>query len=99
MPAILRRPRAGEDLAEIWEYIAEDSEEQADAFLAAIDRKFQVLADRPGMGRARDELAEGLRSFPVGKYVVFYRPIPGGIEIIRVLHGARDMDAILDADD
>lgn len=47
------------------------------------------------MGRARDELAEGLRSFPTGQYIIFYQPVPGGIEIVRVLHGARDLDAIL----
>ena len=45
------------------------------------------------MGRARDELAPGLRSFPIGRYVIFYEPLPDGVAIARVLHGARDIDA------
>jgi toxin ParE1/3/4 len=36
-------------------------------------------------------MAPGLRSFPVGNYVVFYRIVPEGIELVRVLHGARDL--------
>ncbi len=48
-------------------YIAEDSETRADTFIDAIDRKFHVLAERPNMGRPRPELAEGLRSFPIGQ--------------------------------
>jgi len=43
------------------------------------------------MGRVRDELAPSLRSFPVGRYVIFYRLIKNGIEITRILHGARDL--------
>jgi toxin ParE1/3/4 len=99
MPVILKRPRAQSDLVEIWDYIADDSEARADAFLDRIDQKFRTLAQRPGLGRARDELAEGLRSFPVGRYVVFYRPLPEGVEIVRVLHGARDLTAAFFADD
>jgi len=46
------------------------------------------------MGRARDELVPGVRCFPVGRYVVFYVPLDDGIDIVRVLHGARDIDAV-----
>jgi toxin ParE1/3/4 len=46
------------------------------------------------MGRNRDELHPGLQSFPVGKYLIFYMPIHGGIEIVRVLHGMMDIDAL-----
>jgi toxin ParE1/3/4 len=99
MPVIVKRPRAKTDLAEIWDYIADDSEARADAFIETIDRKFRALAGRPDMGRVRDELETGLRSFPVGRYVIFYRPIPEGVEIVRVLHGARDLDAIFHPDD
>jgi toxin ParE1/3/4 len=66
---IIKLPRATSDLIEIWDYIADDSEARADAFVEAIDQKFKALAARPNMGRARDELDEGLRSFPVGRYV------------------------------
>ena len=46
------------------------------------------------MGRARPELAAELRSLPVGKYTIFYLPLSNGVQIVRVLHGARDIDAI-----
>jgi toxin ParE1/3/4 len=47
------------------------------------------------MGRSRPELAPNLRSFPVGQYVIFYLPLAKGVEIVRVLHGARDFESIL----
>ena len=99
MPIIIKRPRALSDLAEIWDYIADDSEVRADAFVATIDAKFQTLAKQPGIGRMRDELATGLRSLPIGRYVIFYLSLADGIEIIRVLHGARDIDTIFHYDD
>ena len=46
------------------------------------------------MGRARDELAPDVRSFPFGRYVIFYMPLDDGIDVVRVLHGARDVDAV-----
>ena len=79
MPVIIKRPLARIDLSEIWDYIADDNETRADAFIDLIDQKFQALANHPNMGRSRDELAEGLRSFPVGKYVIFYLVISKGI--------------------
>ena len=68
MPIIVKLPRAKSDLVEIWDYIADDSEARADGFIETIDRRFQTLAGRANMGRSRDELAEGLRSFSVGLY-------------------------------
>lgn len=94
MPHIVKRPAALRDLIEIWEYIAEDSEAMADAFIETIDQKIQALATSPGVGREREELGEGVRSFPVGRYVIFYRLYQGGIEIVRVLHGSRDINAL-----
>jgi toxin ParE1/3/4 len=99
MPIIIKLPRAKSDLVEIWDYIADDSEARADAFVDMIDQKFLTLASNPGIGRPRDELAEDLRSFAVGRYVIFYRPIPEGVEIVRVLHGSRDIDVLFHRDD
>jgi toxin ParE1/3/4 len=44
------------------------------------------------MGRNWDELYPGLKSFPVGKFIIFYLPISGGLEIVRILHGMWDID-------
>lgn len=46
------------------------------------------------MGRMREILSAGLRSFPVGRYVIFYRPLQDGIDVVRVLHGTRDLEAV-----
>jgi len=99
MPSIVIRPQAAADLAEIWAYIAGDSPDHADAFLDRIDRELRGLARRPRMGRARPELSDALRSLPVGLHVIFYVPRPKGIEVVRVLHGARDLDSLFAMDD
>ena|ERR1039457_4993304 len=99
MSIIVKHPRARIDLAEIWEYIAEDNVEQADAFIETIDQRFHALAEQPNMGRLRDELAEGVRSFSIGRYIVFYLPLSKGVEIVRVLHGARDLNALFHEED
>ena len=51
-----------------------------------------MLAANPSAGRARDDLAPKIRSFPVGNYIVFYLPLSDGIEVVRVLHGRQDID-------
>ena len=93
MAVILRRPRAQDDTTDIWCYIAEDSEIQADAFVDRLDAKLQLLAAQPALGRRREELAPGLRSFPMGRYVIFYEVIMDGIAVARILHSARDLGA------
>jgi toxin ParE1/3/4 len=96
MPKVLSTSRANRDLVGIGRRIAQDSPRAADKILTAIDRKCKMLARLPRLGRRRDELSHGLRSFTVGSYVVFYRSIHGGVEIIRVLHGARDITSHLE---
>jgi toxin ParE1/3/4 len=85
---------ARDDLDEIWLYIAEDNPPAADDLLDTLYERFVLLAEQPFLGRARPELAPNLRSFPVGNYVIFYRPIDDGVEIARVLRGSRDIDAL-----
>ena len=94
MPRVTRRPLAEADILEIWDYIADDSFAAADGWVDRLDEQFRVLATQPLMGRARDELATGVRSFPFGRYVVFYVPLDDGIDVVRVLHGARDIVAV-----
>ncbi len=98
MPRITRRPLAEADIIEIWDYIADDSLAAADRWVDRLDEQLRLLAAQPMMGRARDELAPGVRSFPFGRYVVFYAPLDDGIDVIRVLHGARDIDAVFNPD-
>ena len=98
MPRILRRPLAGVDIAEIWEYIAEDSVTQADAWVDRLQSTLQLLVTQPLMGRTRDELSPRLRSIPFGRHVIFYEALPDGIDVVRILHSARDVDAVFEDD-
>ncbi len=90
----MRRPLAETDILEIWDYIADDSLAAADRWVDRIDEQFSLLAAQPMIGRSRDDLAPGMRSFPIGRYVVFCVPLGDGIDVVRVLHGARDIDAM-----
>lgn len=92
MAHVTRRPQAEADILEIWEYIAEDSVIEADRWIDRLDEKLALWATQPKLGRVRDELAGGLRSLPFGRYVVFYEVLPDGVDVVRVLHGARDID-------
>ena len=93
MSRVTRRPHAEADILEIWGYIAEDSVVAADRWVDKLGEKFALWATQPMMGRARDELSPGIRSLAFGRYVVFFEPLPDGIDVVRVLHGSRDIDA------
>ena len=94
MSIVTKTVRAEQDLEEIWFYIALDNIVAADNLLDDINSSCQLLAMQPQAGRLRPELAPELRSFPVGRYVVFYQPQDDGIEVVRVLHSARDIESI-----
>jgi toxin ParE1/3/4 len=74
--------------------LALDNIEAADNLLDNVDSSCQLLAVEPRAGRLRPELVPELRRFPVGRYVVFYRPQDDGIDVVRVLHSARDIESI-----
>ena len=98
MARVLRRPRAAEDIAAVWDFIADDNPDAADHWVDQLDTQLRLLATQALMGRARDELAPGIRSFPFGRYLVFYLPIGDGIDVVRVLHGTRDVDTAFGED-
>ena len=102
MNAIHRRQKTRQDLVEIFRYYAREAGFRvAQRFFAQAEATFTRLASMPGMGTRYDHdhpaLAD-LRYFPIARfrsYIVFYRPIADGIEIVRVLHGARDIASAL----
>ncbi len=85
------------DLREIHSYIAKDNPEAARRLIVRLRTKTRTLLQMPGMGRSREDLRPGLFSFPVGRYVLFYCPQPGGIVLVRVLHGSRDVPTLFGA--
>jgi plasmid stabilization system protein ParE len=92
---IERSSQAQRHLVDIWLYIANDSPAAADKFLDQIDTLCKLLSTSPLLGRSREELGRSLRSFPVGDYLIFYRPKRTGIVVVRVLSGYRDLDKLL----
>ncbi|MGH9440059.1 MAG: type II toxin-antitoxin system RelE/ParE family toxin [Terriglobia bacterium] len=101
MPIIKRRT-AATDLLEHFVFIGQSSEDAAQRFLRSAEETFQLLASQPEMGKLaehRSPLLAGVRRFPVKdfpKYLIFYRPIRDGIEVVRVIHGARDIPALFE---
>jgi toxin ParE1/3/4 len=87
----LLTPRAERDLEDIWLYIAQDNPRAADKLLDRIETQCQLLANHPQLGQARDDIAQGLRHHPLSNYLILYRVVPTGVEIVRVAHGARNI--------
>jgi toxin ParE1/3/4 len=87
-------PNAKVDIIEILNFIGSDNIDAAFSFQERLINLFETLADNPKMGKNRTELKPELRSFAQGNYLVFYREWAGIIAIVRVLHGARDIEEI-----
>ncbi len=88
-----KRPQTEIDLTSIYNFIADDSVKAADAWLKRIEDTFDMLAQTSMAGRARDDLSMALRSFPVGRYIIFYVPVSDGVEVVRVMNSRQDIDA------
>ena len=95
MPRLVRSARAKEDLIELWSSIAADNPTAADHVLDTINENLRMLAGNPRLGPARPDIAEGLRLFPIRRYVILYRELPDGIEVVRVVHGMRHLSGLV----
>lgn len=94
MATIIRSRQSEQDVYEIALYIARNNPDAAMRLIDRIDAALQMLAANPLIGRDRAELGLRVKSFAVGNYVLFYRPASDGVELVRVLHGARNLRAI-----
>jgi len=84
------------DLLEIWVFIAEENLDAADRLLDTLEHEAKTLATQPLMGRARADLGSDIRSWPTSTpYILFYMAQDHGIEVVRVLHHARDVQKTL----
>jgi antitoxin ParD1/3/4 len=92
-------PGALSDLLEIWDFIARDSPEAADRVEEAIFRACNLLSDSPLVGRVRKDLTPLPLRFwvvhPYSNYLVVYDPARKPLQIIRILHGARNLSSVL----
>jgi toxin ParE1/3/4 len=90
-PRLRRTAQAEQDLIDIWTYIARDNPAAADWLLDLLDEKCHALAHNPQIGMAREDIAAGVRHFPIGKYLILYRDLGDGIEVVRYVHGMRSL--------
>jgi toxin ParE1/3/4 len=89
------------DIEQIADYIARESGlAQADRLLTKLDAKFAKIAQFPNLGRQRNEILPGLRSFPMDQYLILYMPVNQDVDILRVVSGYRNLSALFtDSDD
>ena len=103
-PIVLKRPAARIDLAAHYAYIGERNLKAAHRFRINAEMTLSALARTPGMGapyEASDPRLSGLRCFRIQRfrnYLMFYLPLDNGIDLIRVLHASRDIQAALQED-
>ena len=96
MSKFVLTPRARLDLLNIWNHIAEDSTEAADKVRNKIRDALRLLADMPGIGHEREELADSShKCWTVFSYVIVYRWKTKPLQIVRIVHGSRDLAALL----
>lgn len=101
-PRILKREAAKRDLILQWLWYAENAgTEVADQFLRAAESTLELLAAHPQSGTALSTShprLQGIRRFPVAeafsKILVFYFPLEDGIDLVRVIHGGRDLERL-----
>ena len=81
---------AQRDLEEIFLYWANRAGLRvADRLIDRITDRFWILGEHPDAGRASEDIGDGVRCFPAGKYLIYYRKTRRGIDILHVFHGAR----------
>ena len=96
MKRFILTSRAKQDLNDIWDYIANDNIEAANRVLDALDNAMIKLAKNPGIGHRRDELTDKRHRFLlVYSYLIVYRHETKPLQILRILHAARDVQSIL----
>jgi toxin ParE1/3/4 len=82
------------DLQELSKYIGKRNPAAAENLLGEIFNRFELIGSQPAIGAPREDLLEGMRHTVVGRYVIYYRSTNKGVDILRVIHGSRDIDAI-----
>lgn len=95
MARIIRTRQARSDVLDIWEYIAADNTAAADKLLLRLDEVVRLLAEQPELGSRQDKYRVGLRCMPVGNYLIFYDQVPDAIRVLRILHGARRWEDLI----
>ena len=95
MPKVHYSSLAADDLFKNSDYIAQDKPDAAYRWIETVEAACEMLAANPEVGEERKTRGFGsCRSFTLGNYVVFFRAVHDGIEIIRIVHAGRDIDSM-----
>lgn len=90
------RPAALADLDAIYDFIAPENPRRALSFIEDIRSRCRMLCVHPQLGPAHEDLALGIRIYPMrGRVVVAYRIAPNAIQIVRVFYGGQEYAAIV----
>ena len=92
MNGVLWTAAAQADLREIHGYVAADSPFRADELIRRVERTARLIHSSPSIGKRCSHLAEDLHAFPLDRYILFYLIVDAQIVMVRVLHGARDIE-------
>lgn len=105
MPSVVKRPEAEDDLLEIFVFIGRKSVRAANRFLRAADQAMEQLAEMPALGgkcESSNTVLSQLRVRTIPRfrnYLILYRPLPDGVEIVRVVFGGRDLESLFEAEE
>ncbi len=91
MKKLIISSAASQDLEEIIDYFYRNNIKAGEDFLQEFNNKCKYLADFPNMGRSYQHIKDYLRGIPLDSYIIFYRVIDNGIEIMHVVSGYRDI--------
>jgi len=94
MSTLIISPTARQDLLDIFDYIARDKPIAASNWIETLEQKCRLIAKTPEFGEKRPEYGGDIRSSVVGRYVIFFRLIRDGIEVVRVIPGDRDIRSL-----
>jgi len=99
MPKYTLSPKALNHIQSIWDFIAADNQDAADRIVDELFAAFERLAEWPGIGYTRSDLSQAdVRFWTVRSYLVVYREKPLPLQIVAILHGARDIPSIIGTD-
>ncbi|MDX1926864.1 MAG: type II toxin-antitoxin system RelE/ParE family toxin [Pirellulaceae bacterium] len=94
MAKLIISPTARQDLLDICDYITRDKPLAALSWVEKFEEKCKLIAAMPEFGELRPEYGSEVRSSVIGRYVIFYRAIDGGVEVARVIAGDRDIRSL-----
>jgi toxin ParE1/3/4 len=87
-------PSASQDLNNIADYFLAVNVAAGEKLFIKFSKKFQQLAQFPNLGRSYSHIRQSLRGLPLDGYIIFYRVVDDTVEILRIVNGRQDLEAL-----